>query len=107
MLPSYRRNIVEATPSRARAGGRRRALSLATVLVSLVIVVLATVSVASTFLALRATGERNRCQDELATASQALDQCVVTAATHGDLKGIKMQAARKELLQGALHYYQD
>jgi tetratricopeptide (TPR) repeat protein len=74
--------------------------------ISLVIVVLATISVASTFVAVRATEARKRALDDLASASKAIDRAAIVATSHKDLKGLKMDPLRKELLQPALEYYQ-
>jgi type II secretory pathway pseudopilin PulG len=84
----------------------RRGISLVAVLVTLVIVILATLCVASTLVAKRATAARDRATADAQQAAQALDKMVVAAASHKDLKGYKLDAARKAVLQPALEYYQ-
>jgi tetratricopeptide (TPR) repeat protein len=70
-----------------------------TVLVSLLVVALATIAVGSTIVAKRASEARDRAKRDFAAASAGYDALVVAVATN-------VKPARKELLQPALDYYQ-
>ncbi len=74
---------------------------------TLVIVILATLCVASTLVAGRATAAHDRAVADAKSATQAVDKMVLAAATHNDLKSYKLDAARKAVLEPALAYYQD
>jgi eukaryotic-like serine/threonine-protein kinase len=77
------------------------------ILLTLVIVVLATVASASMFVAVRASRQRDAAKADLSKASDAVTQYVVLVANHNELKGLKMDPVRKDLLETALKYYQD
>lgn len=86
-----------ATPG--RAGCRRSGLSLLSVLVSLLIVALATIAVGSTVVAMRAAEQRDRAKQDFAQASGGFDELVVAVAT-------TVKPPRKDLLQPAIDHYQ-
>ncbi|MGD9723235.1 MAG: hypothetical protein AB7O59_18620 [Pirellulales bacterium] len=97
-------------PRRSRAAGAapesRRAISLATVLLSLVFVVLATVAGASTFVAIRATEARKKAAEDFQRASQIVEQCALSSAKTEGLQGFKMSKTREALLKPLLAYYE-
>lgn len=99
----FRHAIRPGRPSRGatpgRAGCRRAGLSLLSVLVSLLIVALATIAVGSTVVAMRAAEQRDRAKQDFAEASDGFDELVVAAAT-------TVKPPRKELLQPAVDYYE-
>jgi tetratricopeptide (TPR) repeat protein len=77
------------------------------------LLVLATLSVASTIVAKRtlqerdrATAERDRIREDFLQASTALGQCVAAVATSAPLKGAAAEPARKAILEPVLAYYQ-
>jgi hypothetical protein len=74
--------------------------------ITLVIVVLATVAGASAFVAMRASRERDQARQDLTKAADAVNEYALTAAKHKDLSGLKMEPVRQELLEKALKYYQ-
>jgi tetratricopeptide (TPR) repeat protein len=95
----------EAAAAKAPAARRSRGW-LATILLSTVFLVLATLAVASTFVAKRTLEERDRVREDYLQASAALEQCIAAVATSGPLKGAAAEPARKEILEPALAYYQ-
>lgn len=76
------------------------------VLASLLIVALATVSVASTLVALRAANERDRLKEDYAGVTRVIDQYIMTISSNSKLKGTSMEALRNDLYQPAFDYYQ-
>ncbi|MBI3840337.1 MAG: hypothetical protein HY288_20640 [Planctomycetia bacterium] len=95
----------QVDPATALAARRSRGW-LSTILLSLLFLVLATISVASTIVAKRTLDERDRAREDLLQASAAIDQTVATAATSTQLKGASAEPARKEFLEPALAFYQ-
>lgn len=85
---------------------RRRGVSLLAILASLLIVALATVSVASTLVALRALKERDHARDDYAGATRVIDQYIMTIANNSKLKGTSMEPLRNDLYQPAFDYFQ-
>ncbi len=84
----------------------RRGVSVLAILASLLIVALAVIAGASTWVALRASEERNRAKEDFAAARLVIDQYVKTIATGNELKGSSQAAARQALYQPAIDYYQ-
>jgi tetratricopeptide (TPR) repeat protein len=84
----------------------RRAFSVLAVILSLLVVALATIAVASTLVAIRAKEANKKATSDLEQAERALDGLVVAAATREELKGFKMNAARDELIKPAAAYYE-
>jgi hypothetical protein len=82
-----------------RARRRRAGLSLLSVLVSLLVVALATIAVGSTVVAMRAAEQRDRAKQDFTQASHGFDDLIVAVAT-------TVKPPRKELLQPAMDYYQ-
>jgi type II secretory pathway pseudopilin PulG len=103
-MPSLRLLLADSTNT--TRSSERRAISLLAILVTLVIVILATLCAASTLVAMRATAARDRAEADAKSAAQAVEKMVKAAATHNDLKGYKLDAARKAVLEPALAYYQ-
>ncbi len=89
-----------------RGPSKRRGFSFLAILVSLLVVVLATLAAASTFVAMRATKAREEADRDFARAMKAIDDMVVTTAGHEELKGFKMSKTRDALLTPALEYYE-
>lgn len=84
--------------SRLGRTSRPRGVSLVTILVSLLVVALATIAVGSTIVAKRAIEARDRAKQDLAQASRGFDDLVVAAAA--------IKPVKRELLQPAVDYYQ-
>jgi tetratricopeptide (TPR) repeat protein len=84
----------------------RRGVSLLVILASLLIVALATVAIASTLVALRASNERDRWKGDYGAAARVIDQYILTVSTNGKLKGMSMEPLRTDLYQPAFDYYQ-
>jgi tetratricopeptide (TPR) repeat protein len=84
----------------------RRGISTMAVLASLLIVALATVSVASTLVALRAANERDQLKEDYAGATRVIDQYIMTISSNNKLKGTSMEALRNDLYQPAFDYYE-
>lgn len=89
-----------------RSGALRRGISLVAILVSIVIVLLATAATLSTLVARRAIAQRDRATEDFEKAFGTIDEIVRAAAASNDLKGFKMTATREALLNPALNYYQ-
>jgi len=89
-----------------RSHAPRRGISLVAILVSIVIVLLATAATLSTLVARRAIAERDRATEDFEKAFGTIDEIVRAAAASNDLKGFKMMATRESLLNPALNYYQ-
>jgi len=101
-MQRYCRPAARAWRSRAP----RRGISLTAILVSIVIVLLATAATLSTLVARRAIAERDRATEDFEKAFGTIDEIVRAASASNDLKGFKMMATREALLNPALNYYQ-
>ncbi|HEV3021508.1 MAG TPA: hypothetical protein VGX76_03550, partial [Pirellulales bacterium] len=88
------------------ATGRRASRGrLMTILLSLVLVAMATISVGSTVVAVRMAKERAIARQNFSDAQETIDKYTTAVLANDKLKG-NLESARKEMLKPALDYYQ-
>jgi tetratricopeptide (TPR) repeat protein len=90
-----------ASLSAKRSGGAWK-----TILLSFLVVGLATFAAGSTLVALNTIRERDSLREDAAAATQVIDQIALAAANNAKLKGAANRQARKEILQPAVSYYE-
>lgn len=95
-----------AKPAKAAKPPGKARGALNDMLLSFFVVAAILVAVGSTFVALRATKERDRLQQDFAESDKAVDGLVLAAATNSRLKGPVSADARKEIFAPAISYYQ-
>jgi len=92
----------DRSPSTAKPDRSRMGL----LVVSLLFVAMATISTASTYVALQMAKERAQAQDDFQQTSKALEQVMLAVCTNSELKGSKMEPVRQALLKPAVDYYE-